>query len=109
MSCLRNMPERGGVPVSGFSYAGTLNQPLDKYAPVSETQLWENYYYFIEQVMPVAEANNVKNGLRPDDPPISPAHGIARILTSANAIEKACRFLIAPPVDSPSAGVRIQR
>ena len=42
--------------------------------------------------MPVAEANNVQMALHPDDPPISPLHGIARILTSAAAIRKALSF-----------------
>lgn len=94
------LPERGGALVSGFSYAETLNQPLDKYAPVSEAQLWENYHWFIEQVMPVAEAAGVRMGLHPDDLPISPVHGIARILTSAAAIRKALSFS-----DSPSHGL----
>ncbi len=94
------LPERGGALVSGFRYQDTLNQPLDKYAPVSEAQLWENYHWFIEQVMPVAEAAGVRMGLHPDDPPVSPINGIARILTSADAIRKALSFS-----DSPSHGL----
>lgn len=86
------LPERGGALVSGFSYADTLNQSPDQYAPISESQLWENYHWFIEQVMPVAEAAGVKMGLHPDDPPVSPLYGISRILTSANAIRKALSF-----------------
>lgn len=50
--------------------------------------------------MPVAEANHVKMALHPDDPPVSPLHGIARILTSAAAIRKALAFF-----DSPSHGL----
>ncbi len=94
------LPERGGALVSGFSYEATLQQPLDKYAPISEARLWENYHWFIERVMPVAEENAVKMGLHPDDPPVSPVHGIARILTSADAIRKALSFS-----DSPSHGL----
>lgn len=94
------LPERGGALVSGFSYETTLQQPLDKYAPVSESQMWENYHWFIEQVVPVAEAADVKMGLHPDDPPVSPVHGIARILTSADAIRKALSFS-----NSPSHGL----
>lgn len=90
------LPERGGALVSGFSYDATRQQPPDKYAPVSESQLWENYHWFLEQVMPVAEENRVKMGLHPDDPPVSPLHGIARILTSADAIRKALSFSSSP-------------
>lgn len=86
------LPERGGALVSGFSYEVTLQQPPDKHAPVSESRLWENYHWFIEQVMPAAESNRVKMGLHPDAPPVSPVHGIARIFTSADSIRKALSF-----------------
>jgi mannonate dehydratase len=96
----KSLPERGGATVSGFSYEAALKEPISKYAPISETQLWENYQYFIEQVMPIAEANGVKMAMHPDDPPISPIHGISRILTSADAIRKALSFS-----NSPSHGL----
>lgn len=94
------LPERAGALVSGFNYEAALKEPLNKYAPISENQLWENYQWFIEQVIPVAEANGVKMALHPDDPPVSPLHGIARVLTSAAAIRKALSFS-----DSPSHGL----
>ncbi|MEO5998399.1 MAG: mannonate dehydratase, partial [Chitinophagaceae bacterium] len=96
----KSLPERGGATVSGFSYEAALKEPVSRYAPVTESQLWENYQWFIEQVMPVAEANGVKMALHPDDPPISPLHGISRILISAGAIRKALSFS-----DSPSHGL----
>ncbi len=94
------LPERGGALVSGFSYEAALKEPNIEYAPVSENQIWENYHWFIEKIMPVAEANNVKMALHPDDPPISPVHGIGRIFTSAKAIRKALSFS-----NSPSHGL----
>ncbi len=84
--------ERGGALVSSFSYEAALKEPDNKFAPVSESKIWENYHWFIERVMPVAEAAGVKMALHPDDPPISPVHGIGRILTSADAIRKALSF-----------------
>jgi len=92
----KSLLERGGATVSGFSYEDALKEPISKYAPISEMQLWENYQYFIEQVMPVAEANGVQMALHPDDPPVSPLHGISRILTSAKAIKKALSFSESP-------------
>lgn len=94
------LQERGGALVSGFSYEAALKEPDNKYAPVSESKIWENYQWFIDQVMPVAEANGVRMALHPDDPPISPVNGIGRILTSATAIRKALSFS-----DSPSHGL----
>lgn len=81
--------ERGGALVSGFNYDTSLQEATSKYAPVSASQLWDNYHWFIERVMPVAEANGVKMALHPDDPPVSSLHGIARIFTSAAGIRKA--------------------
>lgn len=95
-----NLPERGGAVVSGFNYEAAKNAPLTKYGTFSENQIWDNYQWFIEPIMPVAEANNVKMALHADDPPISPVQGIARILTSANAIRKALAFS-----NSPSHGL----
>ncbi|MCF2505234.1 mannonate dehydratase [Dyadobacter sp. CY107] len=84
-----DLPERGGAVVSGFSMKKAKTEPVSSYGTFSESQIWENYHWFIEQVMPVAEANGVKMALHPDDPPVSPLHGISRILTSADAIRKA--------------------
>lgn len=94
------LQERGGALVSGFSYESALKEPDNSYAPVTESRVWENYQWFIEKVMPVAEANGVKMALHPDDPPVSPVNGIGRILTSADAIRKALSFS-----DSPSHGL----
>lgn len=88
--------ERGGAFVSGFSYEDALKEPDNKYAPVSESQVWDNYEWFLNHVLPVAEANQVKMALHPDDPPISPIHGIGRIFTSADAIRKALALSTSP-------------
>ena len=84
--------ERGGALVSGFSYKKALSEPNNQYAPISENQVWDNYQWFIERIMPVAEASGVKMALHPDDPPISPVHGIGRIFTTAENIRKALSF-----------------
>lgn len=86
------LPERGGAIVSGFSYETAQKEPVSKYGAFSSNQIWDNYQWFIEQVMPVAESNGIKMALHPDDPPISPLHGIARIFTSASAIDRALSF-----------------
>ncbi len=86
--------ERGGALVSGFNYQNALKEPDNKYAPVSESQIWENYHWFIEQIMPVAEANHIQMALHPDDPPISPVNGIGRIFTSAESVRKALSLSI---------------
>jgi mannonate dehydratase len=46
----------------------------------TEEELWENYAYFIEKVVPVAEEANVYIGIHPDDPPVYPLGGIPRCI-----------------------------
>ncbi|WP_461789664.1 mannonate dehydratase [Pedobacter sp.] len=83
------LKERGGALVSGFDYAYSSLQPLTSYGGLEEERLWDNYAWFLEQVLPVAEKAGVKMALHPDDPPVSPLRGIARIFTSADAIRRA--------------------
>jgi mannonate dehydratase len=96
----KNILERGGALVSGFNYDISKQEPLSKWGTFSENQIWDNYQWFIEQVMPVAESNGVKMALHPDDPPISPVNGIGRVLTSAKAMDRALSLS-----NSPSHGL----
>jgi D-mannonate dehydratase len=63
--------------------------PLTEFGVVTKEKIWENYKYFIEQVMPVAEIAAVKMALQRDDPPVSPLRGIGRIFINTNGIRKA--------------------
>jgi mannonate dehydratase len=92
--------ERGGALVSGFKYATAREEPDTAYGTFSEAQIWENYQWFLERILPVAEASGVKMALHPDDPPVSPLHGISRILTSARAMKRALSLS-----DSPAHGL----
>ncbi|MBQ7694571.1 MAG: mannonate dehydratase [Lentisphaeria bacterium] len=92
-----DLPERGGALTSGFDLAEIDNDvPLK----ITEEQLWENYAYFLRNVLPAAEEAGVKMGLHPDDPPVSPLLGYSRILTSAAAFRRAMALS-----SSPSHGI----
>lgn len=91
-----NLPERGGALVSGFNSAVASEQPLTAFGEVSEEKIWENYQYFIKQIMPVAEKAGVKMALHPDDPPVSPLRGIGRIFINANGIRRALALSSSP-------------
>jgi mannonate dehydratase len=73
---------------------------MTEYGEVSEENMWDNYEWFISQVMPVAEEAGVRMGLHPDDPPVSPLQGIARIFTNPDAIRRVLSLS-----DSPSHGL----
>jgi len=80
---------RGGALVSGYDHSQIKDAPLTEAGIVSEDQLWENLRYFLQKIVPVAEKAKVKLALHPDDPPITPIRGVSRILTNADALERA--------------------
>ncbi|HET6560231.1 MAG TPA: mannonate dehydratase [Prolixibacteraceae bacterium] len=83
-----DVQERGGALTSEFNIQAMENDLVAEELRISEEKLWDNLFYFLDAVMPVAEAYGVKMALHPDDPPISPFRGVGRILTSAEAYEK---------------------
>lgn len=80
---------RGGALVTGYDHALMRDAPLTEVGIVSEERLWDNFVYFLERVVPVAERAKVKLALHPDDPPVSPIRGIARIFTTVDALKRA--------------------
>lgn len=95
-----SVPTRGGALTSRFDIQELDNTLVPDAERVSEEQLWKNYAYFIEQVIPAAHQANVKMGLHPDDPPVSPLRGVARIFTRPECFDQAMRLS-----DSPSHGI----
>lgn len=83
-----NVPERGGALVSEFDATMAERDLVAEDQRISEEQLWDNLFYFLDAVMPVAQEQGVSLSLHPDDPPLSPLKGIGRILTSAESFEK---------------------
>lgn len=83
-----DVKERGGALTSEFNLKAMENDLVSDEFRISEDRLWDNLFYFLDAVMPVAEACGVKMALHPDDPPISPFRGVGRILTSAAAYER---------------------
>ena len=82
------LPARGGALVTGYDDAVMRNAPLTEYGEVSEERLWDNFRYFLDHVLPVAEKAKVKLALHPDDPPLSPIRGIGRIMRTVEAFQR---------------------
>ncbi|MBL8234280.1 MAG: mannonate dehydratase [Bryobacterales bacterium] len=83
-----DVASRGGALVSEFDWAAAEGEGLTEWGVVPEERLWENYRYFLDAVLPEAARAGVRLSLHPDDPPVSPLRGIARILTSADAFRR---------------------
>ncbi len=78
-----DVPERGGALTSEFDYDTAEKEGPTRWGTITEKQMWDNITYFVKRIMPVAEDAGVQMALHPDDPPLSPLRGIARICTSA--------------------------
>lgn len=89
--------ERGGALSSGFYPSDVAELPLK----LSHEELWSNYRYFLEAVLPAAEKAGVKLALHPDDPPVDRLLGYPRIFNSAAAF----RRMLELAGGSPSAGI----
>jgi mannonate dehydratase len=103
-------PIRGGAISRAFhlesspvgTWAGERWQGEVTHGRVYEQdELWDNFNYFIQQVVPVAEEAGVYIGIHPDDPPVHALGGIPRCLFGSfegyrRAIEMA---------DSPNIGM----
>lgn len=95
-------PSRGESLVTSFDNALLQNAPPTEHGPISEDELWQNLEYFLRKVLPVAEKWNVQLAMHPDDPPLSPIRGVARIMRS---VENYQRLLDMVP--SPMNGIAL--
>ena len=80
---------RGGASARAFdmsrnpkgNWAGKVFEgPLTHGRKYSKEELWENYTYFIKQVVPVAEELGMRIGIHPDDPPVPELGGVPRCI-----------------------------
>lgn len=66
---------------------GEIKELFAKYKDVTAEDLWANLKYFLEAIMPVCEACDVKMAIHPDDPPWG-IFGLPRIITDKAAVER---------------------
>ncbi len=106
----RKTPGRGGARVTAFdlttasqagdersrSFVAKANERVDQVAMhggdeiiASEETMWENFAYFMNAVLPVAEEAGVKLALHPDDPPVPMLGGVARLFRNVEGFKKA--------------------
>ena len=91
----RIVKERGGALSSAFDLDDILRDEDERCVIDSET-VWNNYRYFIERILPVAEESGVRLGLHPDDPPIPSLKGYGRIFHNADGVRQALSLSNSP-------------
>ena len=82
---------RGGVS-SICDQAEILARPIAESREYSEEEIWANFKYFLDRVIPVAEETNVKMALHPNDPPLSCMVGIPSLIYNSNCYRKAFKL-----------------
>ena len=81
---------RGGTLTRQFNIADAEGYWLDKRytgnlahgRAYSEREIWDNFLYFMDKVIPVAEELGVRLGVHPDDPPVPVLGGVPRSIFS---------------------------
>ena len=77
-----------GLPGSEESFTLALfQQALDKYDGIDEAILRSHLIYFLQQIVPVAEAAGIKMAIHPDDPPFA-IFGLPRVVKKAEDVNK---------------------
>jgi len=76
-----------------------FRQHLKRYANVDQQKLKENLSYFLNGIMPAAEAAGIKMCIHPDDPPF-PILGLPRVVSTEADLKDVVNF-----VKSPSNGI----
>ncbi len=89
-------PGRGGALVTSFDYEQVRNAPPTPAGTVTDEQLWDSLEYFLKRVVPVAEKDGVKLAMHPDDPPLSPIRGVARIMRSVENYQRLLDLVPSP-------------
>jgi len=91
---------RGGATATRFNLQGHDPEERTHGRVYTDEEMWANYEYYLERILPVAEEAKVKLALHPDDPPVESLGGIARIFRSFEGFKRAMNTF-----DSPHHGL----
>lgn len=85
---------RGGAKGMAVDMADLKDAPVTHGREYSEEELWENYEYFLEEILPVAEEAGVTLAVHPNDPPTDEKlGGIPQLLRSFESYKRAMELV----------------
>ncbi len=94
---------RGRAGLRDFDYERIRDlPPFDHVGTHTYEQMWDRYEAFLKDVIPVAEAANVRLAVHPNDPPVEVYRGCAQPVRSLADLKR-----VVETVDSPSNGITI--
>jgi mannonate dehydratase len=83
------LPIRGGAISNAFNMALVKDAPFTHGRAFSAEEMWANYDWYLERMLPVCEEYQVRMALHPDDPPVPSLGGIARLFHSFEGFKRA--------------------
>lgn len=83
------LPIRGGAMSNCFRYEDAKDAPLSHGRVYTEDEMWANYDWYLEQILPVCEEAGVRLALHPDDPPVPTLGGVARLFRNFEGFRRA--------------------
>lgn len=95
-------PLSGDLKLPGWDLSyqtDELRQIINYYQSLTEENLMNNLIYFLKEIIPVAEEEDIRMAIHPDDPPW-PIFGLPRVVTNMQNVEFVLR-----QVDSPNNGL----
>lgn len=93
----RSARVRGGAVSTAFRLDMVREAPLSHGRAYTEEELWQNYDWYLERMLPVCEEAGVRMALHPDDPPVEyPLGGIPRLFRNFDAFRRALETHASP-------------
>lgn len=80
---------RGGAMSTSFDLAAVDETGFTHGREYSEEEMWENYDWYLDRLLPVCEEAGVRLALHPDDPPVERLGGIARLFRNFENFRRA--------------------
>ncbi len=83
------------TPIRGGAISNKFDLNIAKHAPLSydreyfDEEMWDNYNWYLERLLPVAEEANVRLALHPDDPPVPKLGGVPRLFRNFENFKRA--------------------
>jgi len=91
---------RGGASARRFNLADHPTDQLTHGRVYNAEEMWDNFCYYMERILPVGEEAGVTFAVHPDDPPVPSLGGIARIFHSYEGFKR-----MTDTFDSPNLGL----
>jgi mannonate dehydratase len=95
--------EKGLLTMPGWEpeRLSKIEKLFKAYEKIEEDHIWENLKYFLNEIVPVAQENNIKMAIHPDDPPWT-IFNLPRLITNKSNIKKFLNLF-----DNPSNGLTL--